>query len=766
MAADASGTALRGFSWLVHADQWARCAHEHTALLPDGSVELTWQDDGAASAARGGKVKCTEQLDDSSLAFDDTCRAYRSRPGLGRVDVLPPGSGGARSPQATGRGRDSGSGTTRGVLAHPTGLAVDRQQRLYIAETGADAVRVVDLNSGRLLRRVALPTGHPVDVAPDCGRAVVLARTGRGGRLVVLDGRRGPAPGPDLVRPCYPSRSAPRRITSNRAQPGENRREATCPLVLWRARDGRSAIARPDGSVLLELDGATDLDLGADGRLVVAGRPGAPIRDFRLQGDRLLEQEPLRALRYDGGSVAIAPNGRVAFTTTDGYAWTSGSAARRATSGRVVSYRLDSQAYRTRWGRVFVDACLPAGTSLAIRFVTTDTDTVLDPIPATPPDRGARHVPAPEATPPQAPAHLLRMLQPGDEHVPYRRPRGSEAPWPAPGLDARLATYEVPVHAEPGRYLWVELLLRGTDRVSPTVGALRVERPGHALLRTLPRAWSRRDEDAAFLQRFLAPAEGLLTELDQRAAGRAALVNPRSTPSEALAWLASFAALTLDRRWSEEARRTLVAEVYPLFRRRGTLDCLVRLIEIYLGRRPALIETWRLRGLAGVVLGATPLAVPAEVVGGAASRTSSLGRFAVGGRDGEPSEGSLGGRAVRVGDVPVPQQARLSTRYDATAHRFTVLVPGHLTGEQRQVLHDILGDHRPAHTLFEICELGDGMRVGQTLRLDLTAYVGPPPAPAPVVVGQVGIGDGGVMGSPAPGSRLEATSRVGEVRVG
>ena len=717
----------RAFSWLVHADQWARCTHQGTALLPAGTVELTWTDDAVAGPGRD------RDPDAGSLAFDAFCRAYRSRPAPGRVDVLPPGSGGRRARTPT-----DPPDRRRGVLARPTGVAVDRQQRLYVVETGA--VRVVDLRSGQLLRRVAVPRGHPVDVAADCGHALVLVRSRHRGRLLVVDGRRGARPGPDLVRPCFPPGLAPDRIA------------AGCggPLVLWRAAGGRAAIATPDGGTLAVLDGATDLDLGPGGRLVVGFGPGRPIRDYLVQDGALIEREPLAAPGSDGGAVAIGPDGRVAFTTPAGYGWTAGTAARRVTEGRVVTYRLDSQAYRTRWGRVFVDACLPHRTSLELRFVTTDSDDVLDPIPATPPARGSRRVPAPDATPPQVPAHLLdaAVRDGGAPHRPYRRPNGSEDPWPPPGRDGTLATYELPVDAAPGRYLWIELTLRGTTKVSPTLGPLRVERPGHPLLAALPRGWSRREDDAAFLQRLLAPPEGLLHELDLRAADRAALVDPRSTPSEALDWLCSFAALAVDRRWPEEARRTLLAETYPLFRHRGTAACLLRLMQIYLGGRPALIETWRLRGLAGTVLGTRPTTDPDEVVGGAASRSAALGRFAVAGRD--------------AGSRP---NGPIATGYDGTAHRFTVLVPGQLSAEQRAVLTDLLDAHRPAHTLAELCELGEGMRVGQ-LRLDLTAYVGPAPEPETVVVGRTGLGVDTVLGVPAAGSRLDGASRVGAVRVG
>jgi phage tail-like protein len=754
------GVPGRTFSWLVNADQWARCAHEGTALLPDGTIELTWTDpvDGSGHPPGhppGHQPDHQPGQAPGSLAFDAFCRAYRSRPALGRVDVLPPGAGGARAATTRAATAQAATGPRgRGALDHPTGLAVDRRLRLSIVEAGADAVRVVDLQSGHLLRRVSVARGHPVDVAADCGQALVLVRSRYRGRLLILDGRRGARPGPELLRPCFPTGLAPHRIASARTGSTADGL-SLCTLVLWRAAGGQGAIATPNGDTLAVLNGATDLDLGSDGRLVVSFGAGAPIRDYQVQGGALIEREPLLAPGFDGGAVAIAPDGRVAFTTASGYAWTAGTAARRVTEGRVVTYRLDSQTYRTRWGRTFVDACLPHGTSLTMRFVTSDVDDVFDPIPLTPPARGSRTVRSPEATPPQVPAHLLEaVIRNGCEaNRPYRRLNGGPDPWPLPEQPSSLATYELPVDAAPGRYLWIEITLRGTTRVSPTLSSLRVERPGHALLNALPRSWSRREDDAAFLQRLLAPAEGMLHELDQRAAERAALVNPNSTPSEALSWLSSFAGLAVDRRWPEQARRTLLAEVYQLFRHRGTEACLLRLMEIYLGVRPALIETWRLRGLAGTVLGTRPTTAPDEVVGGSASRTGALGRFAVGGQSSRPRQ------AI---SLAVP----LSTGYDATAHRFTVLVPGALSHEQRAVLTDLLDTHRPAHTLFDLCELGEGMRVGRTVRLDLTAYVGPSPAPATVVIGRNGLGVDTTIGTPAIGSRLDGISRVGAVRVG
>ena len=377
----------RGLSLLIQPDQWARCAHTGTALLPAGGVELTWDDSATAGPGQVCGPGCADRGScehrpgatagswpaPAGLAFDRWCRAYRSRPADGRVDVvddLAPGPAPASATVPT----SAGSRPCAGGLRRPVGVAVDRRDRLYIAELGAGAVHVVDLWAERVLRKIPFRDGRPVDVVADCGRAVVLTDQPA---LVLVDGRRGPQPGPELVRPCYPTGLVAHRVASG-------------PLVLWRAQDGSGAVTRPDGTVLVELADPTDLDVSPDGVLVVGTRPGSPLRRFQLDGDSAIELEPVEALGYDGGAVAVAPNGRIAFTTAAGYGWTSGSAARFVPEGRVLTYRLDSGSYLTRWGRLFLDACQPPGTRLGVRFVTTDDDAVLDPTPASPPARGSR----------------------------------------------------------------------------------------------------------------------------------------------------------------------------------------------------------------------------------------------------------------------------------------------------------------------------------------------------------------------------------------
>ena len=535
----------RQFSLIADPDQWARCAHSATALLDGGGVELTWDDD-PGPALPGGK-RCEDPghpaaaqaqdpcaLDEGpgGLAFDRWCRAYRARPIAGRVELLSSTGQSALAPDAAAR--------RPGALLAPRGLAVDCAQRLYVAESGGGAVHIIDLWAQRLLRRIPVRSARhrsrrPVDLAALCCGAVVLLR--RPSALAVVEGRRGPRPGPRLRRPPGGPPWQPLRIAAC----------AELVLVLWTAPDGSAVIATPSGDKILTVPGATDLELIPDGVLVVARQPGRGFLRYRRSGSVWTEIEPLSAPGYDGGAVTVALDGRIAYTTAAGLRWTAGPAGRHAASGRLTTYRLDAGAYRTRWGRLFLDACIPPGTDVSVRFLTSDDDDVPDRLPWTQASRGARQVRFPELTPPLPSQALLKTL-PAAEPL-FRRPRGSELPWSQTGTGLAFQTYEAPVAAPPGRYLWLILELSGTARTSPQVRALRVEHPGHRLGERLPRAWTRQEPDAAFLQRFLAPAEGMLNELDERAALRAVLLDPTATPSEALAWLGSLLGLVLDRRW-------------------------------------------------------------------------------------------------------------------------------------------------------------------------------------------------------------------------
>ncbi|NPC44592.1 phage tail protein [Nocardioides sp. zg-1230] len=708
------------FCRLSEPDQWRRCHHDGTGLVDGGrGVELAWSESDQVP----DPVPSTAPL--GGLAVDRWGRAYRSDPDDGRVVVLPYGSAQPAPPPAAG------------ALAHPCGLAVDEAQRLYVAETGRSRVLVVDLGAMRLIRAVPMASGggRPVDVAAD-GYGVLALLDGPPG-LVGVRGRCGPLPCPAPRPPRDEAGLRPSRLVVH---------PAAGVLVLWREPGTtRAVVCDLHGLRALVVPGATDLALDGRGRLVVARAPGMPFRVFADRAGQWDQLEPLDSRDYDGAALATDPAGELVHTGGWGVAGSPGSAASYHSQGRLLTYRLDSGTYGGRWGRVFLDACVPVGTSVRVAALTSDDDEVVGPMPARAPAHDAGDVPSPELTPPLPSAeHVARLARPV-QHPLHRRTTGPERPWEqnddADGFD----TFETVVDAPPGRYLWLVVDLQGTSRTSPKVREIRVERTGHRLDRQLPLAWTRTEASASFLQRFLAPAEGMMRDLGDRAAERASLLDPQTTSPETLDWLAGLLGLVLDQRWPLPARRDLVSEAYDLYRLRGTRAALERLLALYLGRRVAVIENWQLRGLGGTTLGPAATGPAPPFVAEAGAAVGPLGSFVVGG--------------------PLPAADEVITASDTdVAHRFTVIVPVPLDEEQRRVVASVVETHKPAHTRAEICEVGDGMRIGR-MRVDLTSLVGNSSGGSPQILGQVLLGAGGVVGVP------DLTAHVGDavsgrVRVG
>jgi phage tail-like protein len=91
-----------------------------------------------------------------------------------------------------------------------------------------------------------------------------------------------------------------------------------------------------------------------------------------------------------------------------------------------------------------------------------------------------------------------------------------------------------------------------------------------------------------FAGNFLLAFEALLSGRDgveglEQIAGRIAdHFDPGKTPDDFLPWLAGWVALSLRADWDAGTKRGFIAEIVPLYRKRGTLAGLKRMLEIYL----------------------------------------------------------------------------------------------------------------------------------------------------------------------------------------
>ena len=744
----------RPFALLRSGDQWLRCSHDATYLdLTSGIVELAWH---TTTASVEGDAPALG----AGLAFDSGCRLLHSLPDAGRVERLlwaafDPAAAVVEQPVpvdlfeagATPALGDFHVALPAAPLAEPRGLAVDANDRLFVAETGADRILVYDLWDERLLQRTQLAAGaRPSDLAVH-GLQVYAVLSGTH-QVVRLAARTVPV-AIDLPPGCtQPSRIAiaPGGQVAILADAG------AAAAHVWFV-DARY----PD----FDAPHASDLEWESDTVLVVARQPGADFLRLRVEAGLSDLLPPLRARGYDGLGIVVLPSlGSAANAARRIGYWTAlgpraAVAARLVYQplGRLTTFRLDSGAYQTEWGRLFIDACIPAGTSLRVHCIALDETDDAPAMPRVAPSNvTVVTLRRPDLSPPMPPLALLpaagQPLQPL-----HRRESGRELPWTQPQASDPFVTYEAPVIAAPGRYLWLTLELRGDTRVSPKVKCLRAEHPAHDYLRRLPRTFAREPAAAGFLQRYLAMFEGFLGETEARAVDRDLLLDPRDAPDEVLPWLASFVGLVLDERWANapspagqppaDVRRQYIEEAVWLFRYRGTLPGLKRFIEIYTGIAVVIVEHYRLRGLGVTVLGGSDAAAASSVVG--------VG-FRVGG-------------AV-ASEVAAPIAGSVQDAFRTHAHRFTVIIASALSAEQLEVVRHIITLHRPAHTLFDICTVDAGMRVGHGLLLEISSVIGRSGGFVSLQLGGGTLGRGTIVGRPAAGGRFGSAGLGRSLQVG
>jgi phage tail-like protein len=718
------------FAMIHTEDQWIRASHENTSLdVENGVLQLAWvmeeraEDPGAIPSP-------------AALAFDPWCRLYRSIPEDGQVVKSLWGDSGTRDEQPLALfepdRRTVGDFTLdedhAQPLLEPRGLAVDDRGCLFVAETGRSRIVVYDLVDRRLLRHVHLD--HPPgDLATDGSKVYALMPASS--EIAVLDARTGPR-----IKKLPETITAPSRIALS--PNGE--------LLVLNAGGQEQALVVPVGRTneWIAVPYATDLEFLADDILVVARGPGQDFRRFRIQPGAQWELPYLRGRHYDGRGIVAAPDGTIGFWTAGGFARATFARVRYLTKGRMTGFRMDSGQYQTVWGRIFIDACIPKGTAVRVHCLVLDElPEAVEPLPHSPPPNTSTvtiNPPKPSLLMP--PKFMVESI--GAMQSFHRRAQGRELSWMCPSPPEPFETYEAPVIAGAGRYLWVVLELKGSTRRTPRIKSLRVEYPSHDLLRRLPQVYSYDVTSADFLRRYLAMLEGVLRELDLRSMVRHILLDPQAAPQQVLAWLAGFIGLILDERWPPAVKRELIKNGIWLFRFRGTVMGLKRFLEIYLRGPVTIIEHFKVRGLGGAFVGGN---------GELASRAVLGSGFRIGGQLGEEDLEFITGQSLK-------------DAIQTHAHRFSIVIPRSLDLEQKEVIEHILNIHRPCHTLYDMCTLDAGMKAGVSLYAALTTIVGRTAGFDQIQVGGSLLGRNKILGRALSGTRPGSSRLGGDSRIG
>lgn len=718
------------FAMIHSPDQWHRAAFQDTTFDVDrGVVQLAWELDTGRDAPQKG-------AEPAALVFDPWCRLYRSIPEEGRIERSLWGESGPQksatvnlfAPEVRQAGQFTYLTDQDKPMDRPCGLAVDEEGRLFAAETGKQRVLIYDVIDRRLLRRVVF--GRPVKDLAFGGWAVFVLLDDPPG-LAVLTAFTGPR---FEKLPAVITR--PSRVAVSPA--GE-------AIVLNNAGVQEALavpVRRPDDWIAVP--SASDIEFLAEDVIVAARTPGQDFLRFRIQPGSQWRMPFLYAPHYDGRGIVRTPDGSIGYWGENGFTYARLAAVKYIPKGRVISFRLDSGQYQSVWGRMFLDACIPKETSVSAFCYATDDPPENAKLLKPEPPANVQHltIHRPDLTPPMPPKSVVEKATAAQSF--HRRDGGREFPWMPRKEDDGFETYEAPVMAEPGRYLWVVLELNGKTRRTPKIKSLRVEYPSHQLLNHLPRIYRKNTVAADFLRRYLAILEGALRDLDLRSVVRHLLLDPWAAPKEMLPWLAAFMGLVLDERWPGETRRELIKNAVWLFRYRGTVMGLQQFLEIYLNRSVIIIEHFKVRGLGGAVVGKADALASRSILGGG---------FRVGGRMGLEEAESINDQT-------------LAQALNSHAHRFSVVIPVSLDSEQEAVVKHILEVHRPCHTVFDICTVDAGMKAGVSLYVQLTTIVGRTSGFGAIQVGDSLLGRTDIVGRPTHGTRA-GSGRLGrDTRMG
>ena len=434
--------------------------------------------------------------------------------------------------------------------------------------------------------------------------------------------------------------------------------------------------------------------------------------------------------------------------------WSASGAA----NGRVI----DSGNDATAWHRLYLEASLPPHCGLVVELSATDNPAV-----TTFPD--AERFPHHFGETPGAGSSDLPprgVWLPDRSEIPHHAGLLGCAPKPQRcGLfTALIQRNGRQVRTLTGRYLHVRITLYGTGHTTPELAALRAYGPRYSYRdHYLPELYREElfgaDADAAgaatpadFLERFLGLFESVLTPLEDRVAQAQVVMDPHSTPAEALNWLGSWLGVIFEPAFPESRRRAWLAAVPRLYQTRGTLAGLQLALEIATGGqivrevvdgreceyptggdvskgRILVIEDFRLRRTMATILGADLTVEDDPLLPGLLFSSNSLvGDTLILGAEQRKEFLALYRNAYSdKASTRRREKAAVANLYDRLAHRVTILVHNELAPVDLGLIRRIAILEAPAHLTIKVEPATWPLLVGLASLVEVDTYLTPKP---------------------------------------
>jgi phage tail-like protein len=636
-----------------------------------------------------------------------------------------------------------GEGDAPRELREPRGIAVSRDDVLYVVDSGNRRVQLFALEGTTLLAIWGPlgPDGRPVpgpaaagawlpwDVALDSRRRAYVSDRANGlihvfdarGRwLRALDGQ---APGnPRLAEPTHLAIDSDDRIYV--VQEGRDYVVILSPdgELVGRAGPPQSLVGRfRPGPLAADPDGNLFVADTVTRRLCSYRCPSVPGTPVRFTAGACTIEGPTAGL-------AFAPDGTPFATAGDAVVRLEGAAA-FTTAGRLVARAVDSQIAGCAWHRVVLAGRIPAGDSVRVDTYTSDVE--------------------------RDDADVLDLAE---------EAWSTGLSWTDPGRER----WECLVLSPPGRYLWLRLTLQGSGATTPEIDAAKVYFPRESSIRYLPAVYRATPPESTFLERFLSIFDTTFGTIEGTVDCFPSLLDVDSAPAKPLGrspergrpdfltWLASWFGLAFAGPWSEARRRNVLRHVMRLYRRRGTPRGLRETIQVILGLdpdecaalpMPGILEHFKLRRW--LFVGAGRLGDASTLWGKRIVDRLQLGEHS-----------TIG--SFEITGVADP----LRDPFHQCAHRFTVFVPESVAPDERErrMIEGIVELAKPAHTEGRVEFVAPRFRVGVQATIGMDSAIGR--YPAGVTAGAATVGYDAVLQEPPDAPRNPAVQVGRRARLG
>lgn len=408
----------------------------------------------------------------------------------------------------------------------------------------------------------------------------------------------------------------------------------------------------------------------------------------------------------------------------------------------LLHHILDSGQPDALWHRIYLDAAIPPGCQIELSVRVYNS----------PGQRGSAPLidqPAP-------------VWNPLPSELPYAESLAGQKRGERGLFEILLQRPDGPVRRLNGRYMQIQLHLKGNGHQSPNLHAVRAYYPRFsyqdAYLPELFRQELSFDEanssgaanGADTRERLLAAFESILTPIEGRVAAADRLTHPQATPPEHLAWLGEVLGTSLPPHWPEKRQRRLLQESGLIQQYKGTLGGLNLALDVATDGgvqrgEVVVVENFRLRRTMATILGVSmddadhPL-----TLGTGMSGNSLVGESLI-----LSEKDARTFLALFSPELADEDETEIVTKFfEDYAHQISVLLHGRGIQRRAQV-EQTLEAQMPAHLVWRILATEHPFVLGIAPLLAVDTFIETTPDFRRVALNETWLGKEGVIKNPA-----------------